>query len=396
MKNPTNLSPPENEQTQAETVNEPENGNDGNYTLERIKTILKGLNKMGMDWIKRTIHQSTIWQRIKSILIITFIFSAILSLSTPKSSDGKIKLDQVITYKTVEIQKQDINIKQVKDKEIRKKYKDYAKTDKITVEPSSIFTEFKERGWFNALVVWPLSQMINILADLTNPTFALLILTGAIQFIILIVNTIGVKKQLLLNKVKKEVKEIKNKIKESDDKAEIKKYRKEIRCLYRKNRVHPYLQIVFNYINLPILFGIYYAVQRSYALITGTFLGVNLSISPKEGFQTGNHVITVIFIVMVACYCFQTVFNDILKRIYNASHEDKREVKTIVNYITAFFWVYIVVRLYYKFPASMSIYWTVTVLFMCIQALVNEHYIIKSKEKNAISKEGTETEKAPN
>ena len=358
----------------------------GNYSVERVKTILKGLNKMGMDWIKRTIHQSTIWQRIKTILIIAFIFSAILSLSAPKGSDGKIKLDQVITYKTVEVTKQDINIKDIKDKELAKKYKQYSKKDKIVIAPSSITTEFKDRGWFNALVVWPLAQMINILSDLTNPTFSLIILTACIQLVILIINTIGTKKQLVLKKVKEQVKEIKEKIKASKDKTEIKTYRKQIRKLYRENRVHPYLQIVFNYINLPILFGIYYAVQRSYELITGTFFGTNLSISPQEGFKSGQTLIIIIFGIMVGAYCFQTVFGDILKRIYNATHEDKKEIKTIANHITSFFWVYIVVRLYYKFPASLSIYWTVTVIFGCLQIYINNYYVNKYRAINNTQK----------
>lgn len=369
--NAENTSPPEQEKSSS-----------GNYSVERIKTILKGLNKMGMDWIKRTIHQSTIWQRIKTILIITFIFSAVLSLSAPKGSDGKIKLDQVITYKTVEVTKQDINVKDIKDRNLAKEYKEYKKTDKITIKPSNIVTEFKERGWFNALVVWPLAQLINILSDLTNPTFSLIILTACIQLIILTINTIGTKKQLVLKKIKEQVKEIKEKIKVSEDKAEIKTYRKEIRKLYRTNRVHPYLQIVFNYINLPILFGIYYAVQRSYALIVGTFLGTNLSISPQEGFQSGETIIIIIFGIMVGTYCFQTVFGDILKRIYNMRHKDKKEVKTIVNHLTSFFWVYIIVRLYYKFPTSLSIYWTVTVIFGCIQIYINNYYVNKYRAIN--------------
>lgn len=373
--NTENISPPDQEKSSS-----------GNYSVERIKTILKGLNKMGMDWIKRTIHQSTIWQRIKTILIITFIFSAVLSLSAPKGSDGKIKLDQVITYKTVEVTKQDINIKDIKDKNLAKEYKKYNKNDKITIKPSNVVAEFKERGWFNALVVWPLAQMMNILSDLTNPTFSLIILTACIQLIILTINTIGTKKQLVLIKVKEQVKEIKEKIKVSEDKAEIKTYRREIRKLYRANRVHPYLQIVFNYINLPILFGIYYAVQRSYSLIVGTFLGTSLSISPQEGFKTGDSISIAIFSIMVGTYCFQTVFGDILKRIYNARHKDKKEVKTIVNHLTSFFWVYIVVRLYYKFPTSLSIYWTVTVIFGCIQIYINNYYVNKYRSQNKINK----------
>ena len=47
-----------------------------NKGVVQTKNILKALNKMGMDWIKRTIHQSTIWQRIKTILVTMFILSA--------------------------------------------------------------------------------------------------------------------------------------------------------------------------------------------------------------------------------------------------------------------------------------------------------------------------------
>lgn len=348
-----------------------------NKGVVQTKNILKALNKMGMDWIKRTIHQSTIWQRIKTILVTMFILSALLSLSAPKGVDGKVKLDQIITYKTVEVQKSNINIKNVADESLKKKYEDYKKTDMIEVPKSSFVNEFKERGWFNAMFVYPISQLINIFGDIFTPTFSLVLLTSAIQIILIVINTASMKKQVLLNSVKEEVKVIKEKIKLSESKEEIKQYRKEIKQLYRKNKVHPFIQAIAPFLNLPIIFGIYYAAQRAYCLVSGTFMGASLAMSPVEGLRTGSTILVVIYFIMVGCYIFQSLFADILKRIYNKTHENKREVKTIGNIIMALFWVFIIVKVYWCWPITLSIYWLVSVLFTCVQIVINERYAIK-------------------
>ena len=106
-------------------------------------------------------------------------------------------------------------------------------------------------------------------------------------------------------------------------------------------------------------------------------MGASLAMSPVEGLRTGSTILVVIYFIMVGCYIFQSLFADILKRVYNKTHENKREVKTIGNIIMALFWVFIIVKVYWGWPITLSIYWLVSVLFTCVQIVINERYAIK-------------------
>lgn len=357
-----------------------------NENIVKTKNILKALNKMGMDWIKRTIRQSTIMQRIKVILITMFILQAFLSLEAPKGPDGKIRLDQIVTFQTVEINREDVNIDFISEEELSENFNYQEGDEKIIVPPSNIIKEFKKDGWFNALIVWPLSQFLNLVASITSPVLSLVILTGIFQAFLLVINTKSFKKRMLYNKVKPKVKAIKETLKQTTDKKEIRKLKKDIRNIYKENHLHPKIQAVSGYLNLPLLFGVYYAVQRAYGVIFGNFMGAPLNLSPHEGFQIGNLIIVAIYCLMAFSQFFQSSLNDILNRIYNLHAKHKKEVKTIANIAMTFLWTAFIVRIYWNWPITLSFYWLVTSCFSCTQILINHKIVnqsLKEKEQQA-------------
>lgn len=362
----------------------------------KTKNILKALNKMGMDWIKRTLHQSTILQKLKAIIITLFIVNALLSVSAPKGPDGKIKADQIITDKIVEVNKSDVNVKNISDKDLKLDYAKLPKDAKIKVYPTSVGEEFKKRGWFNAFIILPVAQFINFISEIINPTFAIILLTSILQIFIMFLNTKSFKKQILLQKVNEEVKKIKDKIKECEDKKQIRIYRKEIRQLYKKNKLHPKLQAFSSFANLPFLFGVYYAIQRAYGIIFGTCLGTNFSMSVHNGFDKKIPVIIIVYILMGFFQLLQSNLNDILKRIYNLKAKNKKEVNTFANTFSSIFWTLIIVRIYWNWPVSLSFYWMITAMFGCIQICINHklanEYIA---EKEAQKADLTITEEKP-
>jgi YidC/Oxa1 family membrane protein insertase len=50
----------------------------------------------------------------------------------------------------------------------------------------------------------------------------------------------------------------------------------EMQALYKKYNVNPASSILVTFLQFPVIMAIYMAVQRSYAVATGSFMGMDL------------------------------------------------------------------------------------------------------------------------
>ena len=108
------------------------------------------------------------WQnKFKIFFLCGFVLLGLTGCSNPRGQDGKTLLDQVISSERIEIQVNQVNIKDIKDKDLKKKYSKLDENDTIVIEPTT-FKETIAHSWFDGLIVWPIAQLINVFASVTD------------------------------------------------------------------------------------------------------------------------------------------------------------------------------------------------------------------------------------
>ena len=172
----------------------------------------------------------------------------------------------------------------------------------ILIERATSFSDiFHSENWFSAIFVWPLAQFINILAPRIGVGGAIALITILINGILAIAtlkSTISTQEMQL---IQPEVARIQRKYEGRDDRNSQMKMAAEMQKLYAEHDIHPMGTMVVTFIQLPILMAMYMAVERSYAVYHGTFLGVNLQTTPWKGMSSGHWMYLVIFLIMTLC-----------------------------------------------------------------------------------------------
>ena len=68
----------------------------------------------------------------------------------------------------------------------------------------------------------------------------------------------------------------------TDDRAKMMQAQ-EMQALYSKYKINPFGTILVTFIQFPVILGMYQATMRAYSVVTGSFIGIDLTKSPIEG-----------------------------------------------------------------------------------------------------------------
>ena len=116
--------------------------------------------------------------KTKILFLCLFVLLTCTACSSPRATDGKTKLDEIIASEEVTVRKDQVNISEIQDKDMKKKYKDLADDEEITIEPMTFGEAFND-GWFDGLIVWPLAQIINKIASVTDAGWGIILTTDS-------------------------------------------------------------------------------------------------------------------------------------------------------------------------------------------------------------------------
>ncbi|MCH4014091.1 MAG: membrane protein insertase YidC [Solobacterium sp.] len=260
----------------------------------------------------------------------------------------------------------------------------------ILIERATSFSDiFHSENWFSAIFVWPLAQFINILAPKIGVGGAIALITILINGILAIVtlkSTISTQEMQL---IQPEVARIQRKYEGRDDRNSQMKMAAEMQKLYAEHDIHPMGTMVVTFIQLPILMAMYMAVERSYAVFHGTFLGVNLQTTPWKGMTGGHWMYLVIFLIMTLCQTLsmfvpQWLSKQRAKREAEKHHRKPEEGNDRQQKIMQIYMLVMVVIFGLTLPSAMAVYWTFNSLVNVVKTLLVQKYI----DKKQAEKEG--------
>lgn len=241
-------------------------------------------------------------------------------------------------------------------------------------------------GWFN-IFVWPVAQLINIIAKYTDAGIGIIVATLLLN---LGTAAMSIKQQVSAQKMQllqPDMQRIQAKYAGKTDQASRMRMAQETQALYKKHEISPFGSIVTMFIQLPIIMAVYQAVLRATSVNEGLFMGIDLTQTPMEGITSVNIPVIVIFLLMAVSQFLSMKIPQILqkkrKKEQNIKTKDyanpKNNQNSMMNSMNSMMYVSLgmIVIFALNWPLGMSFYWLVSALSRIIQNVVIQKYFIK-------------------
>lgn len=167
---------------------------------------------------------------------------------------------------------------------------------------STSWSNAMNEGVLSALLVWPLAQLINLVNSVVNsPVISIVVVTILYNLITLplsIKSTVSTQK---LQIIQPELLKIQAKYEgKTDDNSKLRQAQ-EMQALYSKNGISPLGSMIMPFIQLPVLISMYYAVQRSEAVVNGTFASLPMITTPKAAIANISKGWPLVLIFVLMC-----------------------------------------------------------------------------------------------
>lgn len=120
------------------------------------------------------------------------------------------------------------------------------------------------KGFWNSYIVYPLSQLITYMANLTGENYgvAIIIVTLLIRLLILPLMIKQLRSTKAMQALQPELKKLREKYSSKDQKTQ-QQLQQETMALFQKNGVNPLAGCFPILIQMPILIGFYHAIMRT-------------------------------------------------------------------------------------------------------------------------------------
>lgn len=263
----------------------------------------------------------------------------------------------------------------------------------ILIERTTSFSDtFHSENWFSAIFVWPLAQFINIMAPKIGVGGAIALITVLINGILALITLKSTVSSQEMQLIQPEIARIQRKYEGRDDRNSQMKMAAEMQRLYQEHDIHPMGTMLVTFIQLPILMAMYMAVERSYAVYHGTFLGINLQTTPWKGMRAGHWMYLVIFLVMALCQALSMYVPQWLSKQRAKKEAEKHHRKPDTGTdkqqkVMQIYMLVMVVIFGLTLPSAMALYWTINSLVNVVKTLLVQKYIDKKQaEKEAVRK----------
>lgn len=305
------------------------------------------------------------------IFIIALLF--ILSTGCTKSlKDGK---EVVTNDKTGQTLTANILCKP-SDEELLSKYKEH--NDKLTVQLDDLPTcksftpnKIKYKSLWESLFIKPLAFIILKLGYLLkNMGVSVMIVGLLIRLLMMPIQIKTVKQSENMKKMQPEMAKIEKKYKNKTDNESLMAKSQETMMLYKKYNINPMSSCLLAFIQLPLFFAFLEAINRVPAIFEGSFLGMNLGMTPGTGIAQQNYIYIILIILIIGTTFLS--FNNSMKQQNEGNNEMAQQMKMM-----SLFMIFTVSIASFSLPTAIALYWIITNGFAVIQNFIIKKYIEK-------------------
>lgn len=248
-------------------------------------------------------------------------------------------------------------------------------------------------GWFN-IFVWPVAQLINFVASFSDAGVGIIVATLLLN---LGTAALSIKQQVSTQKMQllqPEMQKVQAKYAGKTDQASRMRMAQEQQALYKKHDISPFGSLITTFIQLPIIMAVYQAVMRAEAVYSGSFLGIDLTQTPMDGFKNlfgkdtagAIPVITIFLLMAIAQFISMKLPQIMQKRMKakkNIKTKDyanpKNTQNTMANSMNSMMYVSLgmIILFAINWPLGMSFYWLISSISRIIQNLIIQKFFIK-------------------
>lgn len=256
----------------------------------------------------------------------------------------------------------------------------------VLITLQTTFNEVMQtESWFSAIFVWPLSQWINQMTPLIGVGAAIAVVTIVVNGLLALVtlkSTIGMQQMQL---IQPELEKLNRKYEGRSDNTSKMRQANEMQALYKKYDINPMGSLLVTFLQFPVIMAMYMAVQRSYAVATGFFLGMDLQVTPLAGFQNllkgdaQSVMYLVLFVFMGLCQFFSMYTPMAITKKKAGQEAEKHHTKpaktSTQNKVMQYYMMGMILIFGLMWPAAMSLYWAISSLVNVVKTLLVQKYI---------------------
>ncbi len=308
-------------------------------------------------------------KKVKLIVIIAFLL--LLTGCTKQLKDGK----EVITNEETG-QSLTANILcQPTDEQLYETYLKY--DDKLQVSLEDLPTcksftpkKLKYQSLWETVFIKPLGYIILKLGYfLKNMGISVMIVGLAIRIIMMPIQVKSVMQSENMKKMQPEIEKIERKYKNKTDNDSLMMKSQETMMLYKKYNINPVSGCVMAFIQLPLFFAFLEAINRIPAIFEGTFLTMNLGMTPSYGIAHHNYIY-IALIVLIIVTTFLSFTMTMKQQESNSEMAQQMKMMSIMM-------IFMVSIASLSLPTAIALYWIVMNGFAVIQQFIIKKIIEK-------------------
>lgn len=261
------------------------------------------------------------------------------------------------------------------DEQLYNTYSEYNDKLQVPLEDlpqCSTFTpnKLKYKSLWESVFIKPLAFIILKLGYLIkNMGVSVMIIGLIIRIIMMPIQIKTVKQSENMKKIQPEMARIEKKYANKTDNESLMAKSQETMMLYKKYQINPVSGCLMAFIQLPLFFAFLEAINRVPAIFEGTFLTMNLGMTPATGIAHHNYIY-IILIILIILTTFLSFKNSM------ASQDQNSEMAQQMKFMFIFM-ILMVSFASLSLPTAIALYWIVTNGFAVIQNFIIKKLIEK-------------------
>ncbi len=258
---------------------------------------------------------------------------------------------------------------QPRDKDLYNLYKKYDKqmTTKVEKLPSCDnykVNSNKSTGLWEFFFVKPLAWLLLTTGKLVGNYGVSVIIIGILIRLIVLPFSIKTQKQSEnMRKAQPELNRLEKKYQNKTDQQSMMMKSQEMMNIYKKYKISPMSGCLIAFIQLPIFFAFWQAINRVPAIFEGKLFGFNLGMTPSTGLSLGNYYYILLLILIALSTYFS--FRYSMKSNPMQNEEMLKQTNLMVNIMTI-----MIVFTSLTLSTALSFYWITTYAFIAIQTFI--------------------------
>lgn len=251
----------------------------------------------------------------------------------------------------------------------------------ITLKTTYKMIENSE-GWFQAVFVYPLAQLINYLTPMLTVVGAIIAVTVLVNLITFVFSVKSAVSSQKMQMIQPELKKIQEKYEGRNDQESRAALGREMTATYSKHGISFVGALLVPFLQLPIILAMYQAVQRAEAVVSGEIFGCKLINSPMFGIKNGEIALFVIYVLMAIAQFGSTRLPQYLAKKRAEKNRKGRPDDNSGDSANSMVFGMLALILYLaiNWPTAMSLYWLVSSMVNIVKTYyIQRRYIDNEK-----------------